>query len=298
MDKINNLIGFIGVGLMGKPMAGNLMKAGYKLLIYDIDSRPVKELQKEGASVAAMVMEIGSKCSTIITMLPDSPESIEVISGKEGIIQTAKKSTLVIDMSSIDPIVSIEIGNNLNEKGIDFLDAPVSGGEIGAIKANLAIMVGGKKEIFDKAIPLFKVMGKSYTLVGEQGAGNFTKLSNQIIVAVNIAAVSEALILAKKAGLSLTTVYNAIKDGLAGSKVLESKAPMMIEGNFKPGFKINLHKKDMQNVLNAGSSLNIPLPLSALLLEILKSLSASGNGKLNHSAIVKFYENISGIEII
>jgi len=298
MNKLNNLIGFIGIGIMGKPMARNLIKAGYKLIIYDINIGLLEELKKDGASIASSILEIGSKCSTIITMLPNSPESKEVILGEKGLIRTAKKNTLIIDMSSIDPIVSIEMGKKLSAKSIDFLDAPVSGGENGAINGTLAIMVGGKKEVFNRAIPLFKIMGSSHILVGKIGAGNFAKLSNQIIVAVNIAAVSEALILAKKAGLPLISLCNAIKGGLAGSKVLDSKAPMMIDKNFTPGFKIKLHKKDMQNVLNAGSSLNIPLPLSAQLLEILKSLTSSGNGELDHSGIVKFYENISGVKIM
>jgi 2-hydroxy-3-oxopropionate reductase len=230
-------------------------------------------------------------------MLPDSPQSQEVITSEKGIINFAKPGTIVVDMSSIDPIVSIEIGKSLAEKDIGFLDAPVSGGEPKAIDGSLAIMVGGDKDTFEKVIPIFKVLGDSCTLVGDTGAGNFTKLSNQIIVAINIAAVSEAFILAKKAGLSPTAVYNAIRGGLAGSSVLDSKGPMMIESDFEPGFKIKLHNKDMQNVLNAGSSLGVPLPLSAQLLEIFKSLVSSGNGELDHSGIARYYENISGIKI-
>lgn len=297
MKNSNNLIGFIGIGIMGKPMARNLTKAGYELTVYDINKDALEELKNDGANIASSIAEISSRHNTIITMLPNSPESMEVILGDSGIIKTAKKGTLVIDMSSIDPTVSVEIGKSLNTKNIDFLDAPVSGGEKGAVDGTLAIMVGGKKDIFNKATNLFEIMGSSYTLVGEIGAGNFTKLSNQIIVAVNIAAVSEALILAKKAGLSPISVYNAIKGGLAGSKVLDSKAPLMIDGNFAPGFKIKLHKKDMQNVLNAGASLDIPLPLSAQLLEMLKSLTSSGSGELDHSGIIKFYESICGVEI-
>lgn len=297
MSKSNNLVGFIGTGIMGKPMARNLIKAGYKLTVYDINKNALEELKNDGAGIASSIAELSRKNNTIITMLPNSPESMEVILGDSGIIKSAEKGTLVIDMSSIDPTVSIQIGKKLNTKNIDFLDAPVSGGGKGAIDGTLAIMVGGKKEIFNKAVPLFRIMGSSYTLVGEVGAGNFTKLSNQIIVAVNIAAVCEALILAKKAGLSPISVYNAIKGGLAGSQVLDSKAPMMIDGNFTPGFKIKFHKKDMQNVLNAGASLNIPLPLSLQLLEMLKSLTSSGYEELDHSGIIKFYESISGVVI-
>lgn len=291
-------IGFIGLGIMGKPMVNNLMKAGKKLLVYDIDS---KQIETACAAInvlsASCVMEIARNCSIIITMLPNSPESEEVIIGEKGIIQFAKAGTIVIDMSSIDPTVSIKIGKKLLEKGIEFLDAPVSGGEPKAIDGTLSIMVGGKKEVFEKILPLFRVMGQTYTLVGEIGSGNFTKLSNQIIVALNIAAVSEALILAKKAGLSPTTVFKAIKNGLAGSAVLDNKAPKMIVRDFKPGFKIKLHQKDLQNVLNAGEKLNLSLPFTAQVLEILKSLSSSGKGEEDHSAILKYFENISGVEV-
>lgn len=291
-------IGFIGLGIMGKPMVNNLMKAGKKLLVYDIDS---KQVETACAAInvlsASCVMEIARNCSIIITMLPNSPESEEVIIGEKGIIQFAKAGTIVIDMSSIDPTVSIKIGKKLLEKGIEFLDAPVSGGEPKAIDGTLSIMVGGKKEVFEKILPLFRVMGQTYTLVGEIGSGNFTKLSNQIIVALNIAAVSEALILAKKAGLSPTAVFKAIKNGLAGSAVLDNKAPKMIARDFKPGFKIKLHQKDLQNVLNAGEKLNLSLPFTAQVLEILKSLSSSGKGEEDHSAILKYFENISGVEV-
>jgi 2-hydroxy-3-oxopropionate reductase len=198
-------------------------------------------------------------------------------------------------MSSINPIISIKIGEKLASKGIDFLDAPVSGGEQGAIEGSLAIMVGGRKEAFERAIPIFKTLGSSYFLIGENGAGNFAKLVNQIIVTINIAAISEAFILAKKAGLSPTLVYNAIKNGYAGSKVLDSKLPMIVNRDFKPGFKIDLNKKDLQNVMNAGSALNVPLPLTSIVLEILKSISCAGNGNLDNSSIVNFYEDMSKI---
>ena len=257
-------IGFIGLGIMGKPMCINLLKAGYNLFVYNRNPVPAEELQKKGCTISTSIIDLAENCNTIITMLPNSPESEEIIIGGKGIIQSAKKGSLVIDMSSIDPLVSIKIGKKLLDNGIDFLDAPVSGAEKGAIEGKLAIMVGGKSEVFEKAIPIFKVLGSSYILVGEVGAGNFAKLSNQIIVGINIAAISEALMLAKKAGLSPTAVYNAIKNGYAGSKVLDSKAPMMINRDFKPGFKIDLHKKDMQNVLNAGTALSIPCRLQRL----------------------------------
>ncbi len=290
-------IGFIGTGIMGKPMAKNLIKAGYRLVVFARKPKKITDLKAEGAIISPTIGELSGKSSVIITMLPDSPESLEVITGPEGIIQFAGKGTVVVDMSSIDPIVSKEIGRKLEEKDIDFLDAPVSGGEAGAVDGTLAIMAGGNKKVFDRILPLFKAMGSSYKLLGENGAGNFTKLANQIIVASNIAAVSEAFILAKKAGLSLEKVHDAIRGGMAGSRVLDSKAPMIIEGKYDPGFKIKLHRKDLQNVLNAGNFLDVPLPLSGSLLEILKSLDSKGYGQLDHSAIAKFFQAISGVEL-
>ncbi len=288
-------IGFIGLGIMGKPMAINLLKAGYNIIVFNRTPIPAEELREKGCTKVSSVTDITKSCDTIITMLPDSPQSEEIIIGEKGIIQTAKKGTLVIDMSSINPMVSIKIGEKLLNKGIDFLDAPVSGGEKGAIEGTLAIMAGGKKEVFERALPIFKILGNSYFLIGKNGAGNFAKLINQIIVTINIAAVSEAFTLAKKAGLSPTLVYNAIRNGYAGSKVMDSKLPMIIKKDFKPGFKIDLNKKDLQNVLNAGAALNIPLPLTSVVLEILKSLSCSGYGNMDNAGIIKFYENISKI---
>ena len=291
-------IGFIGAGIMGKPMIKNLINAGFSLYVFARRKEVCQKLAEYGATVLKSVHEVAKSCSIIIAMLPDSPQSQEVITGSDGILSSAAPGTLVIDMSSIDPTVSIKIAKKLKQKQIGFLDAPVSGGEKGAIEGKLAIMVGGSQGNFNRAVPIFKILGKSYTLVGDTGSGNYTKLANQVIVAINIAAVSEAMLLVKKAGLSPNKVYSAIKDGLAGSAVLDAKAPMITSRNFNPGFRISLHQKDMQNVLNAGSSLNLPLPLSSMLLEILKSLSSQGNGELDHSAIAKFYEQISGIEII
>lgn len=288
-------IGFIGAGIMGKPMIKNLINAGFSLYVFARRKEICQELREYGATVLKSVPEVAESCSIIITMLPDSPQSEEVIAGSDGVLSSAAPGTLVIDMSSIDPTVSIKIAQQLRQKNIGFLDAPVSGGEKGAIEGKLAIMAGGSQDNFNCAVPIFKVLGKSYTLVGGTGSGNYTKLVNQIIVAINIAAISEAMLLVKKAGLSPNKVYSAIKDGLAGSAVLDAKVPMIISRNFNPGFKISLHQKDMQNVLNAGSSLNLPLPLSSILLEILKSLSSQGNGERDHSAIAKFYEQISGI---
>ena len=296
MVNKNDLVGFIGLGIMGKPMAMNLIKSGFKLIAYDINPKTLKEIKNKGVEIAESIADLAKNSNVIITMLPNSPDSLEVIIGDKGIINNAKIGTLVIDMSSIDPIVSIEIGKKLKECEIDFLDAPVSGGEPKAIEGTLAIMVGGKQKTFKKALPFFNAMGSSYTLVGNVGAGNFTKLTNQIIVALNIAAICEAMLLAKKAGLNITKMYEAIKKGLAGSAVLDSKFPLIANKNFKPGFKIKLHKKDIQNALNASIKLNVPLVFTPQIFEILKSLDVLGYGELDHSAIYKFYENISGIK--
>jgi len=290
-------IGFIGTGIMGKPMVRNLVRSGFDVDIFARHPKKVKDLKDDGIKILPTISRLAEKSNVIITMLPDSCDSRQVIIGTGGIIESAVRGTVVIDMSSIDPLVSKEIGQELSKKGIEFLDAPVSGGEKGAIDGSLAIMVGGQKDIFIKVKSIFSVLGKSFTLIGDAGSGNFAKLANQIIVAVNIAAVSEAFILAKKAGLDLSTVYNAIKNGLAASRVLDSKGIAMIEDNYKPGFKIKLHKKDMQNVSNAAGALNVPLPLASQVYKILKSLSNKGYGELDHSAIVKYFEEISGVKI-
>ena len=292
-----NKIGFIGTGIMGKPMAINLISAGYGLNIFARHPEKIKELERMGASLFPTIADMAAGSPLIITMLPDSPESEEVITGSNGIIAGAKAGTIVIDMSSIDPMVSIRIGKALGKKKIDFLDAPVSGGEEGAVKGELAIMVGGKNNIFKKVKPIFEVLGSSYTLTGDTGAGNFTKLANQIIVALNIAAISEAFVLARKSGLSLETVYNAIKDGLAGSNVLDSKAPRVFKEDFAPGFKIKLHHKDIRNALSAADSLRVSLPLTSFMGEVLKSLESGGYSESDHGVIIKFFEKISNMEI-
>lgn len=292
-----NKIGFIGTGIMGKPMAINLISAGYGLNIFARHPEKIKELERMGASLFPTIAGMAADSPLIITMLPDSPESEEVITGNNGIITGAKAGTIVIDMSSIDPMVSIRIGKALEKKEIDFLDAPVSGGEEGAVKGELAIMAGGKNNIFKKVEPIFEVLGSSFILVGKVGAGNFTKLANQIIVALNIAAMSEAFMLARKSGLSLKTVYNAIKDGLAGSNVLDSKAPRVFKEDFAPGFKTKLHHKDIRNALSAADSLGVSLPLTSFMGEVLKSLKSGGYSESDHGVIIKFFEKISNMDI-
>jgi len=293
MDKI----GFIGLGIMGKPMSRNLLKAGYSLVVYDINRAAVDELAAEGAEAAGSPAEVAARTGIIITMLPNSPHVREVVLGKGGIIEGANKGTVVVDMSSIDPTVSREISRALEEKGIELLDAPVSGGEPKAVNATLSIMVGGKQEIFDSCAEILKTMGSSVVRVGDIGAGNVAKVANQVIVALNIAAMSEALVLATKAGVDPELVYQAIRGGLAGSTVLDAKAPLVLDGKFDPGFRVELHIKDLANALSAGHEAGVPLPLTASVMEILQALKIDGLGKCDHGAIIRYYEKLAKVEV-
>ena len=290
-------IGFIGLGIMGKPMCRNLMKAGYEMVVYNRSKESVKELAAEGATPAENPAEVAKECEVIITMLPNSPQVKEVCLGANGIIETAKEGSIVIDMSSIDPVQSKEIGAKLNEKGIDLMDAPVSGGEPKAIDGTISVMVGGKKENFDKYYDLLMAMAGSVVYVGGLGSGNVAKLANQVIVALNIAAVSEAMTLAVKNDADPELVYQAIRGGLAGSTVLDAKMPMMLDRNFKPGFRIELHIKDLNNALNAGHATSTALPLTSQVMEMMQALKADGNEKDDHSALLKYYEKISDVTV-
>jgi 2-hydroxy-3-oxopropionate reductase len=289
-------VGFIGLGIMGKPMCRNLLKAGYDLVVMDKNTASTKEFETS-ATIAQSPSEVASLTEVIITMLPNSPHVKAVILGDEGILASARKGLTVIDMSSISPIVSREICSELEKAGIDMLDAPVSGGEPKAIDGTLSVMVGGKEDIFNKYYDLMKKMAGSVVRVGDIGAGNIAKLCNQIIVALNISAVSEALILAQKAGVSPDLVYHAIHGGLAGSTVLDAKAPMMMNRQFNPGFRIDLHIKDMGNVLDTSHNLGIALPLSAAVMEMMQVLKADGLGNEDHSSLVKYYEKLTNITI-
>ena len=291
-------IGFIGLGIMGRPMAKNLIKAGHELVVNDFNKEAVADLVSCGAKAAASAAEIAAECDQAITMVPNSPHVRAVALGEHGLIETAKPGFTLIDMSSIDPVESKKIGEALAEKGIDMLDAPVSGGEPKAIDGTLSVMVGGKRETFDKYLPVLDAMAGSVTYVGELGAGNIAKLANQIVVACNIAAVAEALTFSKKAGADPELVYKAIRGGLAGSTVMDAKAPMMLAGNYKPGFRIELHIKDLNNALNAAHAINAPVPLTGELMEMMQSLKAYGCEKDDHSALAKYYERISGETIV
>lgn len=290
-------IGLIGLGIMGKPMAKNILKAGHPLMVYDINRAAMDEVAAAGAQPAKDNREIGASCDVILTMLPNSPQVKEVMLGEGGVIETIQEGAVFIDMSSINPLASKEIAEALEKKGVKMLDAPVSGGEPKAIDGTLSFMVGGEAEVFEACKPLLETMGSSVVRCGGIGAGNTTKLANQVVVALNIAAVSEAFMLAEKAGVDPQLVFEAIRGGLAGSTVMNAKAPMIMEGNFQPGFKIDLHIKDLNNALETGHSVGSPLPLTAAVMEMLQTLHADGCGQDDHSAISKYYEKISGTRI-
>jgi len=294
---MNKKIGFIGLGIMGKPMAKNLLKAGYSVVCFNRSEAAVRELVEAGAESGQSARDVAERADIIITMLPNSPDVKEVVLGANGIIEGAKPGTILVDMSSIDPMVSREISGKLKEKGVIMLDAPVSGGEPKAIDGTLSIMVGGPKEAFDKVKDVLLAMGSSAVLVGDIGSGNVAKLANQIIVALNIAAMSEAFVLAVKAGVDPEKVYEAIKGGLAGSAVLNAKAPMVFDGNFKPGFRIELHIKDLANALNSAHEVGAPLPLTSQVMEMMQALKVDGREKDDHSGIIQFYEKLAGIEV-
>lgn len=290
-------IGFIGLGIMGKPMSKNLIKAGYELVVCNRSQASVQELVGLGAVAAKNAAEVAKQCQVIITMLPNSPQVREVCLGENGIIETASEGTIVIDMSSIDPVETKAIGAELSKKNIDMMDAPVSGGEPKAIDGTISVMAGGTKENFDKYYDLLMAMAGSVVYVGPLGSGNVAKLANQVIVALNIAAVSEALTLAVKNGADPELVYQAIRGGLAGSTVLDAKAPMMMAHNFKPGFRIELHIKDLNNALNAGHATDTALPLTSQVMEIMQALKNDGCSTEDHSAIVRYYEKISNVSV-
>ena len=291
-------IGFIGLGIMGRPMAKNLIKAGHELTVFDFNKEAVADLVSCGAAAAESNKDLASKVDVVITMVPNSPQVRAAVLGKDGVVEGAKAGLVLIDMSSIDPTESKKIGAELAEHGIEMLDCPVSGGEPKAIDGTISVMCGGKKELFDKYYDMLMAMAGSVVYVGDLGSGNVAKLANQMIVAINIAAVSEALTFAKKAGTDPELVYQAIRGGLAGSTVMDAKAPMMLAGNYKPGFRIELHIKDLNNALNAAHAISSPAPLTAEMMEIMQFLRSEGCDKEDHSSIVKYYEKISGTSIV
>jgi len=290
-------VGFVGLGIMGRPMLRNLLKAGHTVVAYGRTPAKLDAVVADGAQRGASNADVGARSEIIITMLPDGPEVEEVVLGAGGILSGANPGSLIVDMSSISPLVSQKIAAACEAKGVDFMDAPVSGGEPKAVDGTLAIMVGGKPEVFAKAEPILKCLGSSVTLTGPVGAGNTTKLANQIMVACNIAAMGEALTLATRCGLNPEVVVNAVKGGLAGSAVLNAKGPMLIARNFKPGFRISLHQKDLRNALQTAEANHVFLPLTAGVQQMISSLIANGKGDLDHSAIATFIEGASHVEV-
>jgi 2-hydroxy-3-oxopropionate reductase len=286
-------IGFIGLGIMGKPMVRNLRKAGHALVVFDIFAKSVDEMIGEGIERGSSAKDVAARTDLVITMLPDGPEVEQAVLGAGGVLEGVHAGSILVDMSSISPLVSQKMGAACKEKGVTFLDAPVSGGEPKAVDGTLAIMVGGDADTFSKVEPVLKLMGSSVVLTGGVGAGNVTKLANQIMVACNIAAMSEALVLADRCGVDSEVVFNAVKGGLAGSTVLNAKAPMVIARNFKPGFRIRLHQKDLRNALLTAESKKVALPLTSLVQQMLMALMNRGSGDLDHSAIFTFIEEMA-----
>lgn len=290
-------LGFIGLGIMGKPMAINLHNAGYPLVVYDVNADPVAELADLGAQQAASPAEVGEACDIVLTMLPNSPDVIAVVTGTSGLLESARQGQIVIDMSSIAPLVSQDLGKQLAAKGAHMLDAPVSGGQEKAELGTLAFMVGGEQAIFDTCQPILDIMGGSVTRVGDIGAGQTTKLVNQAIVGVNIAIIAEAMNLGKKAGVDPEAIFNAIRGGLAASACLEDKAPRMFEGRFDPGFRIRLHVKDLANVAETSRQLHVAMPLSSQVMEMMQAMLAAGHDEVDHGGLALYYEQVNGFSL-
>lgn len=289
-------IGFIGLGIMGRPMARRLLSAGVSLLVNDVEPSAARELTAGGARFATLG-EIGEECGIVFTILPNGTVVQEVLFGEQGVARGLRPGSLVVDMSSVTPSESQNCAKLLEAQGCRFLDSPVSGGEPGAVNGTLAFMVGGHPGDFERAKPFFEIMGSSSMLIGPNGSGSVTKLANQIIVNMGIAAVSEALVLATKAGADPGLVFRAIRGGLAGSAVLEAKAPMMLRRDFRPGGKIAINHKDIKNVIDTAHRLDVPLPLTAQLFEVMQALKVDGHMQEDHSGIVQYFERLAGVVV-
>ncbi len=288
-------VGFIGLGIMGMPMTRNLIKAGFQVTAFDLNQDAVNLIASEGATAASSGKEVAQNSDVIITMLPKGEHVRAAVFGVNGVIEGAKEGLIIVDMSSVSPVDSKQMATHAAEKGVHFLDAPVSGGEPKAIDGTLAIMVGGEESVFAQAKPVLEAMGTDIVLVGDAGCGTTAKLANQIIVNLNIAAVSEALVLASKAGIDIEKMYQAIRGGLAGSTVMDAKIPMILDRNFVAGGRIDINMKDLTNVMNTAHEMHVPLPLSSQLLEIFHSLSADGKQAIDHGGIVQHYEKLANV---
>jgi 2-hydroxy-3-oxopropionate reductase len=290
-------IGFIGLGIMGKPMARNLIKAGYPLVVHNRSRAKVDELVKDGANAAASPMEVAATADVIITMLPNSPDVELVALGPKGIMEGCRPGQLFIDMSTINPIVSQKIAKELSSAAVRMVDAPVSGGEKGAIDATLSIMAGGDPQDFEQALPIFNALGKTITHMGPLGSGGFTKLANQIIVAINLTAIGEALVFGTKAGVDPQKMIRALSGGLAGSKCLDQKSEKILSGDFAPGFKIDLHSKDLNLISDAARSVGVPIPTAAFVEQLFAALRVRGRGGLDHSGVITLFEDLAGVQV-
>lgn len=290
-------VGFIGLGTMGKPMAANLIKAAYPMIVYNRSRGPVEELEALGAQGAKSSREVAEKTDLVVTMLPDSPDVIQVVLGAEGILEGARSGYTIIDMSTISPVAAQEIAERAATKEVSFLDAPVSGGQKGAIEGSLSIMVGGERKVFEECMDIFKVLGKNIVYIGGTGMGQTAKACNQIVVGLTLEAWGEALVLARKAGLDLSLLVKALSGGFAGSRVLDVRGPHILAGDFQPGFKARLHYKDLRIALEAGDALGVALPVTSLVHQMFGALKATGRGDLDHSAIVKILEDFAQVEL-
>jgi len=297
MSSKSKKIGFIGLGVMGKPMAKNLIKAGFKLKVFDLKADVVAEVAALGAEKGTSPAQVARDCDIIITMLPNSPQVIQVLTGEDGVLQTVRPGSIIIDMSSISPVVAKKMYNAAAEKEVEMLDAPVSGGEPKAIDGTMSIMVGGKPEVFESVKDILLAMGGSAVLMGEIGSGNITKLANQIMVALHLSAVSEAMVFAKKAGVDPERVYRAIRGGLAGSTVLDAKMPLILDRNFKPGGPIWMHTKDLLNVRDTALEIDAPIPLTTQILEAMKAVKADGHQNDDHCGVIQYWEKLANVTV-
>jgi 2-hydroxy-3-oxopropionate reductase len=289
-------IGFIGLGIMGRPMSKHLLDAGYALVVHDVVRAPVQELAAAGAEEAFSPKEVAQKSQVIITMLPDSPDVELVALGADGLIEGASEGDIYVDMSTIAPTVAVKVAKEMGEVGVRCLDAPVSGGDVGAINATLSIMVGGDQVLFDEVMPIFEVMGKTITLCGPNGAGQTVKACNQIQVALNILGMAEAFVLGAKAGVDPAIIHQVLSGGYAQSRVSDARGPRVIQGDFQPGFKGRFHYKDLNIIMKTANDFNVPLPVTSVVHEMFAALLAAGGGELDHTGVITVIESLAGIQ--
>jgi 2-hydroxy-3-oxopropionate reductase len=292
----NKLIGFIGLGIMGKPMAGHLLNAGYRLVVHDLNTEPVKELVSKGAGEAASPKEVAEQATRIITMLPDSPDVEAVALGASGLIEGVREDTIYADMSSIAPTVAVNVAEEMKKKGVRCLDAPVSGGQVGAEQATLSIMVGGEEAVFNEFLPIFEKLGKTTTLCGPNGAGQTVKACNQIQVAMNFVGMAEAFVLGSKAGVDPAIILKVLSGGYAQTRVMDVRGPKLIHGDFAPGFKSAFHFKDLNIIMKTATDYGVPLPATSVVHALFNAMVAKGRGDLDHSGVITIIEDLAGVQ--